>query len=355
MAKPVGKPVGGLVDSVLDAESLAPSSRVQYVKNLGTLARVMGKPIDALVDDADLVIETIKRRYACPMTQRTFVSAIKALFIYNEGLKETHERQLQRFADFQNELSASVNDRYMSAEPSDRERRNWVPWPDVLARERELAAAEYGSNDHLLLAMYTLIEPMRQDYGALRVLVDRQPPPAADAAATPRNYLVLDRSGSAGTLMLDTYKTAKRYGRYERSLPPQLLAVIKTSLLAHPRAYLFVDDSGRPYRNRNSFTQFSNRALKRLFGGKAVTVSMLRHSHISSIDFNGSTPGDLFQKSRHMAHSIAMQQLYRRKVMPAEPPPPPPPVVVKLVPAAAARRRNQGLVRAQNGERYVAM
>lgn len=300
-----------LVDGILKAESLSTSSKTQYLEKLATLTKLMGKPVEYIIDHPNQVVAVLSRRYPFPLTQRAFVAAVKAVFHYNEHLKVSKADQLQKYTDYQNEMSQAVTDRYMAAEPSDKERRNWVPWPEVLAREQQLARTEFGSGDHLLLAMYCLIEPLRQDYGALRILVDRDHPPEGAKG----NFLVIARDGSAGKLVLNRYKTAKKYGTFERPLPAPLLAVIKASLVAHPRAYLFVDETGEPYRKSNSFTQFSNRTLRRLFG-KNFTVSLMRHSHISSIDFNASTPGELFQKSKNMAHSISMQQLYRRKVEP---------------------------------------
>ena len=336
-----------LVDGIVDADTLSDSSKTQYLEKLSTLSKLVGKPLEYIIDNPERVRDIIARRYSCELTQRAFVAAVKAVFHYNPHLRETKAENYRLFTEYQTEMSQTVTDRYMSAEPSDKERLNWVPWALVLARERELAATEFGSYDHLLLAMYCLIEPLRQDYGALRILVDRDPPESAKG-----NYIVLARDVSHGKLVLNSYKTAKKYGTYARPLPENLLAVIKASILAHPRAYLFVDDSGEPYRKSNSFTQFSNRTLKRLFG-KSFTVSLMRHSHISSIDFNASTPGELFQKSRNMAHSISMQQLYRRRV---EPPPPTPLTVIRQehsLPPPPPPAPVSGVVHGKDGSRYL--
>jgi hypothetical protein len=349
-----------LADAIARAENLSESSKTQYLEKLATLTKMTGKPVEWLLDHPDQVMATLARRYRCPLTQRAFVSAVKAVFTYNERLKTTKKKAFEKFTEFQSELSQEVTQRYMAGEPSDKERENWVPWAEVLAKEQELATSEFGSYDHLLLAMYCLIEPLRQDYGALRILVDREPPPGSSA-----NYLVIARDASSGKIVLNSYKTAKKYGTFERPLPTRLLAIIRASLIAHPRAYLFENESGEPYRLANSFTQFSNRTLKRLFG-KRFTVSLMRHSHISNIDFNASTPGELFQKSRNMAHSIGMQQLYRRKVEPASPPPPlvvtkqlphdpPPPRPQPMYGYASlpAHQPFQGVVQGSDGERYL--
>lgn len=335
-----------LVDAIVHASSLSESSKTQYLEKLATLTKITGKPLAWIIDHPKKVVAAISRRYPGVLTQRAFVAAIKAVFHHNPSLKTAKPKQYDRYTEHQNELSQAITERYMAAQPSDKERLNWVPWDEVLRREQDLARNEYGSYDHLLLAMYCLIEPLRQDYGALRILVDREPPQGSEG-----NFLVIARDVSHGKLVLNSYKTAKKYGTYERPLPANLLAVIRASLIAHPRAYLFEDDSGQPYKKSNSFTQFSNRTLKRLFG-KSFTVSLMRHSHISNIDFNSSTPGELFQKSRNMAHSISMQQLYRRKVEPA-----PPLTVVKAAdtPPATQPHAGGGMVVDGDGQRYLTL
>ena len=329
-----------LVDGILEATTLTDSSKAQYLEKLSTVTKLTKQPLEWVLDHPDEVQAVIAQHYTSPLTQRSIIAAIKAVFHYNDDIKASKQAQYNKFTEFQSSASLEISNRYMAAEPSEKERRNWVPWPEVVAKEQQLAAREYASPDHLLLAMYCLIEPLRQDYGALRIMVDRMP--AADAVG---NYLAIARDGSWGKLILTEYKTAKKYGTYTRDLPPSLLRIIKASLIANPRAYLFMDERGKPYKLTNSFTQYSNRTLKRIFG-KACTVSTMRHSHISNIDFNASTPGDLFRKSKHMAHSIATQQLYRRTVEPAHVLHQTQPVPQPLINA---------ITHGPNGERFIEM
>ena len=327
-----------LVDGILEAPNLTESSKAQYLEKLSTVTKLTGQPLEWVLDHPDEVHVVIAKHYPSTLTQRAIISAIKSVFHYNDHIRASKPTQYNRYTEYQTLASQAITERYMAGQPSDRERKNWVPWSDVLAKERLLSATEYASTDHLLLAMYCLIEPLRQDYGALRIMVDRVPSPEATG-----NYLAIARDGSWGKIFLTSYKTAKKYGTYSRDLPTPLLQVIKASLIATPRAYLFVDEKGKAYKLTNSFTQFSNRTLKRIFG-KAFTVSMMRHSHISATDFNASTPGDLFTKSKNMAHSIGMQQLYRRTVEPLPPPPPQPRSPSPTIPA---------ITHGPNGERFI--
>ncbi|KAL4852911.1 hypothetical protein ACK3TF_006039 [Chlorella vulgaris] len=330
-----------LVDGIVEAQGLSESSKAQYLEKLSTLTKLTGQSLEWILDHPEEVYAAILKSYTSSSTHRAFIAAIKAVYHYNEGLQASKHAAYEKYAEYQAIASQVLQDRYMNAEPSDRERKNWVPWAEVLAKERELAATQCGSTDHLLLAMYCLIEPLRQDFGKLRVLLDRMPP-----SDSTRNFLAIARDGSWGKLILNQYKTAKHYSTFERDLPPNLLRIIKASLIAHPRRYLFVTEHGLPYEKSNSFTQFSNRVLKRLFG-RAFTVSMMRHSRISSIDFNVSTPGQLFSTAHNMRHSLATQQLYRRQVTPL---PPPQPAAAVTDPTDSHQGR---ITHGSNGERFI--
>ena len=75
----------------------------------------------------------------------------------------------------------------MSAELTERERVSWVDWSEVVAAERELRETEYASWDHLMLAMYSLIEPVRQNFGNVALL--ESDPGGAQAV----NFIVMPR------------------------------------------------------------------------------------------------------------------------------------------------------------------
>lgn len=308
------------------AADIAPKTKESYLSSLRTLRQIMrgrgggeeeggdGPGLEWIACNPHEVLRRIVRTYSNAGTRRRLVAAVRGLFKYGGDLKERRPECHARWGRALEKLDAAQRERQLSAEPSKRERDNWVAWPRVLEKERQLAATDFGGFDHLLLAMYCLIEPLRQNFGRVRIY--RAAPPEAPSGEN-ENHLVLT-PGGRGTLVLTDYKTSKKYGTFKRDLPPELVAVIEKSLERFPRKYLFVDVEGNPYVHQNSFAKFSNRTLKKLFK-KNFTVSLVRHSFISGLDFNEEVPAALFQKAKNMTHSIGMQQHYRRKV-PEEPP-----------------------------------
>jgi len=213
-------------------------------------------------------------------------------------LQPYHLKYLKYFR----ELKEQVESFYDKNQPTEKQKEGVLKWEDVLKKREELGEKEFGSKKHLLLSMYTYIPPLRQDFNEVKI-VSRAPRKSVG------NYLVLGENVSK--LVLNEYKSASHYGKFETELPKELVKIIRDSLKKNPRRYLFTDLEGKPYKEANSFTVFSNRALKEVFGNMCVSVSMLRHSYISSLDFNNLTEGEKKEIAGSMAHSVSQQGRYR--------------------------------------------
>ena len=67
--------------------------------------------------------------------------------------------------------------------------------------------------------------------------------------------------------------------------------------------------SGEPML-KNTYTKWCNRVLERLFG-RALTVSLIRHAYINTLDFNKLTIKEKEEIAADMTHSAGMQDKYR--------------------------------------------
>lgn len=305
------------IRAILDAD-LSQTTKDQYMRNLSVLQKLSDRrPLEDLIKYPRAAYARIESAYSNNQTKKAMVSAIKGLFKHVAGLKETYPAALDEWNVKFKALDKLIFDQVASAQPSDRERENWVPWSDVVAKERELAQTRYASSEHLMLAMYTLIEPLRADFGVLKIV--EKMPPATEGTG---NYLVMQSNGT-GHLVLNSYKTSKKYGRFEREIPDALMNVVRASLSSQPRAYLFVDEHDKPYIKKNSYIRYANRIFAKIFG-KNFTIRLLRHAFVSNLNFNASTPATLIGHSKMMLHSVGMQQMYRRHVGPDSPPHLPP-------------------------------
>jgi hypothetical protein len=291
----------------IERANISPVTKDQYIRNLATLRRLSkGRSLTDIITHPSAMLKRIEKAYTNNQTRKALTACIKAIFKWNPDVLEKYKQYADTWHQYFRGTDRAIQQRVSTAEPTERELLNWVPWSQVLAKEQELARIEYGSQDHLLLAMYCLIEPIRGDLGHVRLIANKNIEPDG-------NYIYLTRESGGSFLVLRDYKTSKRYGVFKRELPDPLVRIIITNLRQNPRPYLFTTESGTPYVKKNSFVKFVNRTLERLFD-KKFTISLMRHSYISNIDFNSSTPAELFKKSHNMMHSISMQQLYRRQI-----------------------------------------
>ena len=225
------------VQRIVDEPSITKSTKKTYVRNLRMVRRAMGPKTswEDIVARPSEVIESVRRAYANAQTQATLLNAIKAVFKFTPELKDALATEHALFNSAYDDARKVFKERVERAEPSQKELDGWVPWAEVEATQRGLAESEYGSIPHLLLSMYSLIEPLRCDFGAVAIFRS-EPTTTSDT----HNYLVL-RQGNDSELVLNTYKTRKSYGCYRRSVPEALAQVIEASVRAAPRKFLFVD------------------------------------------------------------------------------------------------------------------
>ena len=174
-----------------------------------------------------------------------------------------------------------------------------LTFADLVKKRDELVD---GSTHKLLLGFYTHIPPVRADYFATQIIPFGTTP-------TEPNYIEHDTEKSH--LVITDFKTSRLYRRIEHMLPADLHAQLVQSLIKNPRTYLFVNKFGEPF-NRYTFSHWANQQLETIFK-KGLTLTMLRHMFISTIDFNNSTPEVLQKIGNQMGHHVNQQLLYKWK------------------------------------------
>lgn len=154
----------------------------------------------------------------------------------------------------------------------------------------------------LLLAMYTLIPPVRSDYYATHIIKDGEVPESD-------NYIVL-KNGYA-ELVIRKYKTSKKHGNiHHPKLPLELYNIILESLETDPRKYLF-EKNNKPF-TPNGFCKWTTSTLEKLFGVE-LTLTMIRHIYISSLDLAKMTIEEKKNIGKLMGHTIGIQAEYEWK------------------------------------------
>ena len=154
----------------------------------------------------------------------------------------------------------------------------------------------------LLLAMYTLIPPVRADYYSTQIIKEGETPETD-------NYIILKKDSAE--LIIRKYKTSKKHGAIIHPiLPTELYNIILQSLDKYPRKYLF-ENKSKPY-TPNGFCKWSSATLEKLFGVE-LTLTMIRHIYISSLDLSKMTVEEKKNIGKLMGHTIGIQAEYEWK------------------------------------------
>jgi hypothetical protein len=200
---------------------------------------------------------------------------------------------------------APIIQRRLENKPTDNQLKKGginLTYNDLVAKRNELPL---GSIERLLIAMYTMIPPVRADYFATEIISE-------DQAPKEKNY-IRRRGPARMECILTDFKTAKTYKQITNNFPPELIAEIDASLEKTPRNYLFLNANGKPH-TRGSYILWTGRLLKRVLG-TTFTLVFFRHAFVTNFIFanNMATMTDAEVKlvSDKMGHSPEMFRAYK--------------------------------------------
>lgn len=254
------------------------------------------KPLYYIVAHPEIFIQKIAERYPKHTSAKAYVTFILGLFRYNKGLREQLPQAYDRWAAAFADADKAVEDRYKSNAPSDRQREGYVEFDEIVKKRDELRP---GCTDRLLLGFYSHLPPIRCEYGRIALYNSE------DMPDEPEPNFIMDGK----VLLISHFKTRKHHEAMAREIPDALAKDLALSLKERPRDYLFVNKSGRPF-TPNAFCHWTGDAFKRLFG-RPLTVSLLRHSFINTLDFNKLTIKEKEVIAAAMQHTVATQDRYR--------------------------------------------
>ena len=266
------------------------------------------RDIGYIIDNPGIAVKTLLEQQTIAQTatnRHLFYSAIVAYIKYTADGQRRAERIKRKWIEIQkaNWEERRLLDLGHELTEKEKEITAAVKWKDVVAKRDTLVT---GSNERLLLALYSYIPPVRADYFEVRIN-----PPASIIKDKTKNYIQLGATGAESVLSIRDFKTATTYKEIKHRLPQELYDEIVASLARQPRKYLFVmpSDPKKPY-DRGGFSKWANKTLFELFGVH-LTLTSLRHIYISTLDFTRLRALNLDRIARAMGHGMAMQKEYQ--------------------------------------------
>jgi hypothetical protein len=179
-----------------------------------------------------------------------------------------------------------------------------VSLEDIIRKRDEWGKKKEGCTEHLILSLYTMIEPVRNDFVNVRIFYSIE-----ESKDYEKNYMLLNDEPK---LFLKIFKNANSIGETIIDLPSELVDVIKSSLLLKPRDYLITQNEAAKTNiiySVGSFRTILSRLLDNIFGKKGVCINNFRHITVSTkiIDI---TPKEQIKMAGNMCHSLRAQQKY---------------------------------------------
>jgi len=257
--------------------------------------------MDAL--EKHLVINTNTNKHNFIMSILSFMRHRPDAF-QNMTIQE-REAYRQKWLDLHTANEAPIIQRRLENKPTDTQLKKGginLTYNDLVAKRNELPL---GSIERLLIAMYTMIPPVRADYFATEIISDDQVP-------TENNY-IRRRGPARMECIITDFKTAKTYKQITNNFPPELITEIDASLEKTPRNYLFLNANGKPH-TRGSYILWTGRLLKRILG-TTFTLVFFRHAFvthfISTNNMITMTDAQLKLISDKMGHSPEVFRAYK--------------------------------------------
>jgi len=267
------------------------TSLARYLYNLTRLKSLMGINDESLkwLKNTKKVIDFIEGLEAYSLNyKKSFYIAIVSLL----KLQNTLKKELEVYRAKQLEYNTEQKKIYADQVLSPNEEPKFMAWPDILKAAKDMA---HGSEDHLVVSLYTLLPPLRNDFAKMKVVSELPEAPSG-------NYLV--HNPKTSQIVLNEFKTSRRYGTQTIPVPAKLHTIIKKYLKANPTTILF-------NMNETHMSKKVGDVFEKLLG-KRVTINILRHSYISHMKRNEPSLKEKEGLAKSMMHSVTMDEMYRR-------------------------------------------
>lgn len=234
-----------------------------------------------------------------PATMTQFVSIMISIITHHLELQDQYPDMIKQWKKLKMEVEQPVNDQYDSNQPTEKQKNAFFDFEQLLKIKDSLPK---GSNERLLISLYTLIPAQRSNFDKVKIY-------GTDPKIKTDNYIVWNNKPY---IVLNKYKTSRIYDTITINIPPELQQEILYSLELNPREYLFVKKNGLPYDKSSSFNQYANRILKKVLNNEDFNLTMFRHIYISrpDIDVNNLTVGEKRKLANSMGHSPMVQNKY---------------------------------------------
>jgi hypothetical protein len=262
--------------------NISDSSEKTYASTLFSLNKRMGGEHDLdFFKKHNEILQFIKENMQNKQTQKTLLSALLIL----TGLSEYRADMLA--------FAKEVNDAYKTQKMTDKQREHRISFDQVKEKvEKTLSALKQhrtmvGFQQFLAAAFSSGVyaPPRRSEFANIRI----------------RNFdNTLDNYLFKNNIVFNSYKTSKKYGRQEYTIPKEVMPFLRQYLKINKTDFLFPKKDGEASMSNVDY----NRLLGKVFGS-FISVDALRSIYLSEKYKDVPRMEDMEQTAREMGHSVS--------------------------------------------------
>ena len=302
--------------------NVKPNTIKQYEIQLNKLKKVFeADNWDFLSKPEDVVDKLKGNKYT---SQRNSYNAIIVLLMaLNSDNK--YDDLLEEYG----KLRDTLNDKYVkdqqSGKISDKQKENFADLSEIKGMisqmESEIKskglktkAKLLGKEKELLMVyvIYSLLIrlPIRNDMAGMELITKTQYNKLSEDQKKTTNYLVKEKNNMF--LVLNEYKTSKKYGEKKIDIPKDLIKIFRMYIKLtnkEPGDVLFVSSTGNPI-SRNAMSQLLLKTSKK-YMGKGVSTTLMRKAVVS--DKFGDMKKEQAELADIMGHSVGVQNAVYNK------------------------------------------
>jgi hypothetical protein len=299
----------------LNEQNLSPITIASYKSRINTLTTTTNKSIEWVMQHPIETLSEVKRINLIKnaSTLSAYIVVICKMYSLHPELIVDWSKPYTKWQQYLKHYRKKEEDQTRQSKMTDKQQDKVVDWEDVTNTFCELQKSPKIHNnfqanlEYILLAVLLNIKPKRADLGAIQIVNDKN-----ELQREGQNHIIFNSQNKA-TLVLQEYKTAKKYGAIKEDLPENLIKIIKESLDKFPRTFLLVSaKTHKPYTN-NAYSHFVKRTFEKYFK-KAMGISLWRNIYIrANIDFNDMAYNEMEHTAHLLGHNVnQMFKTYRK-------------------------------------------
>ena len=302
--------------------NVKPNTIRQYEIQLNKLKKVFEADNWDFLSKPDDVVDKLKgNKYT---SQRNSYNAIIVLL-----MALNHDNKYDDLLEAYGKLRDTLNNKYVedqqSGKISEKQKENFAELSEIQGMISEMESdikskglktqKKLSGKEKELLMVYVIYSllirlPIRNDMAGMELITKTQYNKLSEEQKKNTNYLVKEKASMF--LVLNEYKTAKKYGEKKIDVPKDLEKIFRMYLkLTKKEAgeVLFVSSTGKPI-SRNAMSQLLLKTSKKYIG-KGVSTTLMRKAVVS--DKFGDMKKEQAELADIMGHSIGVQNAVYNK------------------------------------------